>query len=329
MLNPNNFAKQYVGARVVILGASGFIGRWVARYLSDEEVELHLIVRDKINAERIFSNYGIQGNIIELDLLDFNATEIILKDVKPTITFNLTGYGVDKSEKDDEIIYKINADLVQTIFTGIIDSQDSGWNGQTIVHVGSALEYGEVGGNLSEDTKPAPTTIYGKSKLAGTMFLKQACKTYGISGLTARLFTVYGPGEHQGRLLPSLIEASTRDDPLALTNGDQKRDFTYVADVAEGLLRLGLVTAEPGEIVNLATGTLNSVRTFIEITAKILEIPDELLNFGAIPANKWEMVHDPVSIDRLKKLTCWSPFTGISEGIRKTLAFNHNYKDWG
>lgn len=329
MSNPINFAKQYEGARVSILGASGFIGRWVARYLSTVVADLYLIVRDKTNAEKIFSNYEIQGNVIELDLLDFSATEITLKELKPTITFNLTGYGIDKSEKDEEIIYHINADLVQTIFKGIKDSQDGDWNGQAIVHVGSALEYGEVGGNLSEDTTPAPTTIYGKSKLAGTNFLKEACQTYDISGLTARLFTVYGPGEHQGRLLPSLIEASTMDDPLDLTNGEQKRDFTYVADIAEGLLRLGLVKAEPGEIVNLATGTLSSVRSFIKIAAEILEIPVELLNFGAIPANRWEMVHDPVSIERLEKLTCWSPPTEISEGIRKTLAFNLNYKEWG
>ena len=82
-----------------------------------------------------------------------------------------------------------------------------------------------------------------------------------MRAVTARLFTVYGPGEHCGRLLPSLIEAARAEKPLELTAGTQLRDLTYVEDVAEGLLRLGLAQAEPGSVVNLATGHLTMVRS--------------------------------------------------------------------
>jgi nucleoside-diphosphate-sugar epimerase len=125
-------------------------------------------------------------------------------------------------------------------------------------------------------------------------------------------------------LLPSLIEAARTGQTIRLTDGRQRRDFTYVADVAEGLLRLGMSSAEPGEIVNLATGRLIAVRQFVEQAAHILNISEERLLFGALPTRPEEMNHSPVAIDRLRRLTGWTPPTGIQDGIRGAWDF---YKD--
>ena len=325
----NSFINQYLQVRVVLLGATGFIGRWVARVLSAQEAELYLVVRDKASANSVFSRYEINGELIEQDLGDFPTFKTMLRDIKPTITINLAGYGIDKSENDEQTAYKINAEFIQALCEGIGEEQGSVWKGQSIVHVGSALEYGEVGGDLSEESRPIPTTLYGKSKLAGTNNLKNGCRTYGIRGLTARLFTVYGPGEHKGRLLPTLIETANKHAPLKLTAGKQYRDFTYVEDVVVGLLRLGLTESEPGAIVNLATGKLSSVRSFVETAAELLNIPPELLKFGELPTRNWEMKHVPVTIERLKSLTGWSPTIGIAEGIRRTQLFNNNSAEGG
>ena len=77
-----------------------------------------------------------------------------------------------------------------------------------MIHVGSALEYGTARGNLNELTAPSPTTLYGRSKLAGTLRVCRAARRRGFRAVTARLFTVYGPGEQPGRLLPSLMAAA-------------------------------------------------------------------------------------------------------------------------
>jgi nucleoside-diphosphate-sugar epimerase len=140
--------------------------------------------------------------------------------------------------------------------------------------------------------------------------------------VTARLFTVYGPGEHSGRLLPSLLEAARTGTPLKLTAGTQKRDFTYVGDVAEGLLRLGLAAANLGEIVNLATGQLLSVRSFAETAARILHIPHRSLIFGFVQTrHQEETVHSEVALGLLRRLIGWVPPTSIDDGIRNTLDF--------
>jgi UDP-glucose 4-epimerase len=316
---------EYQGVEAVLLGGSGFIGRWVARALSESKARLRLVLRNPGAAERIFSRYNIQGDIYQLDLRDFSALIALLRKLSPTVIFNLAGYGVGREERDKNTAYLINAYLVEAICAGMAENLDPNWAGQHIVHVGSALEYGAIGGDLSEDSAPNPTTLYGISKLTGTRLLEQNCRTYGINGLTARLFMIYGPGERSGRLLPSLIETARTGNILRMTEGYQKRDFTYVQDVAEGLLRLGATRTSPGCTVNLATGRLTTVRGFAETAARILDVPAGKLQFGALPTRPEEMAHESIRVERLKELTGWLPPTEIVEGIRNTLVFDNEY----
>lgn len=315
------FEKSFKGVHVLVLGASGFIGRWVARSLCQQGAMVNLVIRDEATSRKVFSKYGIHGRIFTADLRNVVRVKQIYETVRPSITFNLVGYGVDRSEHDEETAFQINAALLAGVCEAVSDNRDPDWFGQDIVHVGSALEYGVAKGDLSEDTIPAPTTVYGRSKLAGTQLFARSCETFQLKGFTARLFTVYGPGEHKGRLLPSLMEIARTGDALSLTAGTQKRDFTFVEDVSEGLLRLGIVQARSGGIVNLASGTLTSVRDFAETAAQLLNIESHQLKFGVIPTREEEMDHEPVSISRLQNLLGWFPSIGVEDGIQRTLNF--------
>lgn len=320
--------RSFQSATIVVLGASGFIGRWVSRQLCRQGATPILVVRDVAAAKDVFAHYRINGEIIQADVQRFDSVTEIIGGFKPDVVFNLAGYGVDRSERDEETAYRINAHLVEAICKAMAVHRNPDWTGQNIVHVGSALEYGELDGNLAEDSAPNPTTLYGQSKLMGTNLLTQFCRKLGVKGLTARLFTVYGPGEHEGRLLPSLLEAARNGASLPLTAGQQQRDFTFVEDVADILIELALVDAAPGEIVNLATGKQTSVRGFVEIAAEVLGIPKGSLNFGAIPTRNEEMQHDPVTIDRLQKLLgprLKTPQTNIAEGVRRTKDFEQAF----
>jgi UDP-glucose 4-epimerase len=316
MIGPANYQT-----RIIVLGASGFIGRWVARYLSALGADLYLVVRHKPSAEKIFTRYNIRGTVIQLDLTRLDQLPGLFQKIKPSITFNLAGYGVDRAERDHKLAYQLNANLVKAVCQAVNRHGDQHWPGRHIVHVGSALEYGEIAGNLAEDSTPFPTTLYGKSKLAGTRALVDCSQMNNVNGITARLFTVYGPGEHRGRLLPALFETAKIGLPLELTAGSQKRDFTYVEDIVDGLLRLGLTYGKPGEIVNLVTGHLTSVRDFVTSAAAVLQIPADNLKFGAIPTRVEEMAHDPVSNIRLQQLTGWLPTVSITSGVRRTADF--------
>lgn len=313
----SNDQSKYAGVKVVVLGAGGFLGRWVARLLCASGAQLCLVVRDAASAQAIFAQYAIQGEVHVQDLRDTMQLQQIYQRFRPTITFNLAGYGVDQSERDETLAYQINAELILSICQAIATVRDSQWGGQDLVHVGSGLEYGPIGGNLAESSMPCPNSLYGRSKLAGTLALAQCCQQQQIKGLTARVFTVYGPGEPATRLLPSLQKTLQTGEPVLMTAGLHQRDFSYVEDVAEGLLRLGLVRAQPGEIVNFATGRLMTIREFALTAAEVLGIPHEKLAFGALPTRPEEMAHEPVSLQRLQALIGWTPPTTIAQGVQK------------
>jgi UDP-glucose 4-epimerase len=312
-------AAPYHGMRVAVLGASGFVGRWVARALAGGGARVTLVVRDRRRSAPIFCRLGIAGDVEERDLSDPSAVRELFRAMRPAVTFNLAGYGVDRSEQDEGTAGVINGRLVEWIADALATWRDGDWPGPVLVHTGSGAEYGPVAGAGLDPSEPRPTTMYGRTKLAGTRTLAECAARRGLPSVTARLFTVYGPGEHPGRLLPSLLAAARAGAPAPLSQGLQRRDFTYVEDVAEGLLRLGAAPCRPGEALNLATGRLCSVREFAEQAADSLGMPRAQLRFGALPLRDDEVIYPEVPIARLRELTGWSPPTAVAGGIRRTI----------
>src|SRR5262245_18698504 len=188
---------NYEGIRVAVFGASGFVGRWIARKLNEAKAELFLFVRNPDFAKDVFDRYNVRGKILECDFLTSNW-EDVYRNIHPAICFNLAGYGVDPNEREESIAYRINSELPERICKVIAETKDANWKGQNLIHAGSALEYGETAGDLSETSTPHPTTLYGKSKLAGSEVVSRCSKELPLKSATARLFTIYGPGEHTG-----------------------------------------------------------------------------------------------------------------------------------
>jgi len=300
----------------MVLGAAGFIGRWVVRALHARGANIHAVVRSPANADDL---RGIGATTVTVaDLAAHLRIPSLLGDTQPAVVFNLAGYGVDPSERDHQMMEAVNARLVEALCLALEAQPTGAWDGLRLVHAGSALEYGAVSGPLTEDLTPHPATDYGRTKLGGTQQVMQSATRSGLRSAVARLFTVYGPGEQAGRLLPSRLAAARSHSRVRLTAGTQPRDFTYVEDVAEGLLRLGASQAAPGTVVNLATGHLTSVRVFAETAAALLGMRPESLEFGALPVRTGEMFHGDVDVRRLERLLSWKPRTPVAEGIQRT-----------
>ncbi|MCI0437053.1 MAG: NAD(P)-dependent oxidoreductase [Gemmatimonadetes bacterium] len=312
--------EAYRGRRVLVFGASGFIGRWVAATLVREGADARLVARSSEGEARIRSWPGLaNATIVNADLTDAASVHDLVRSTRPAVTFNAVGHGVDPDERDDDTAFAVNERGVITLCDAVADGYDPEWHGQRIVHIGSSAEYGQTDAAVCDDSPPAPLTLYGRSKLAGTLAFSARCATHSLRGVAARLFLVYGRGEHEHRLFPSLIRAVAGNRPIALSDGTQRLDFTWVGDVAEWLLRLGLSAAERGEVVNLATGRLTAVRTFVEIVASLLHLDRALLRFGEAAPRPHEVRYGPVSTVRLRALTGGAPATTIVQGIRTTL----------
>jgi nucleoside-diphosphate-sugar epimerase len=316
----------YRGARALVTGSAGFIGRWVAKLLSDAGAELLLLERNKTPLDTVASSFSIRGTRIAADLAVKGEFARVYNEVRPDITFNLAGYGISREETSEASAWRINAELVEEIVSVIGRGRErrDGWKGLSLVHTGSGFELGSVPGVVTEEVVPNPATLYGKTKLAGTRSV-QAGSTGGIvRAVAARLFTVFGPGEGSQRLLPSLLRAARSKEPLKMTKGEQLRDFTYVKDVAAGLLRLGLSPQVPGGTVNLATGNLLSVREFVECAADLLGMGRDQLLFGAIPYREDEILQGRVDIRLLRRITGWTPSYSVRDGIKETIELENS-----
>ena len=311
----------YAGTRALVLGGSGFIGRWVSHALAITGADVTISARDPERATDVLARQGVDARVLPGALRRERDVRALIERAAPAVVFNLMGYGVDRRERDDAEMMLINRDVVRWIAESIAETPAGAWTGIRLVHAGSALEYGAVDGDLDESVSGRPTESYGRSKLAGTDALSDVIARTGLRGVTARLFTVYGDGEHEGRLLPSLLHAAEAREPLALSGGQQRRDFTYVRDVAEGLLRLGAASVPCETIVNVATGRITSVREFVEIAAGVLALDAHLLRFGALPSRPEEMPHARVATERLRRVTGWTPRTSIAAGVRDTRDF--------
>ena len=301
----DDWRTAYRGRRVLVTGALGFIGGHVAATLA------------AAGAEVVTTSRGA-GGTVQVDLSEPGTGAAVIAAHRPAIVFNLAGYGVDPAERAVAAAERINTELPAELAQAMATVPDPAWPGQHVVHAGTALEYGTAAGDLREDTPCRPTTLYGTTKEAGTRRLLAAAAGHGVRATVARLFTVYGPGEHAGRLLPTLRGAAGSAAAIPLTAGTQRRDFTWVGDVVEGMLRLGALPHRDVGIVNVATGRLITVREFVERSAAVLGIAPTRLAFGALPTRPEEMQHDDVRIARLEELTGWRPSTAIAEGVRRT-----------
>lgn len=312
----------YRGARALVLGGSGFIGRWVARALTHSGATLIVAVRDATYFSVIKKPWSIDAEVLSMDALDASSITQAIRDADADIVFNLIGYGVDRSETQADLMWRVNRDLVRQAAEATNLSATRAWpHGPRFVHVGSAQEYGHIEGVAKEDGPVAPHTEYGRSKLAGTVALREVAAETGLRAVTARAFTVFGPGEQDGRLLPTIRRAAKDGGSVRLSGGSQRRDFCYVEDVADGLLRLGIAPVAPGGVVNLATGRMISVREFAETAARMLDVPADRLQFGAEAVREDEMRITGVDVERLQALTGWRPPADLEEGLARAADF--------
>jgi nucleoside-diphosphate-sugar epimerase len=311
--------RSYHGVTALVLGASGFIGRWVTRALVLKGARVVAVARDAAAIGAARKSWNGPVEVVGCDVSDFAALAHTVTAVRPAITFNLAGYGVAAGERDAAIAQRLNAELVVALGTALVTARDADWSGLALVNAGSSAEYGQTDGPVSGDGPAEPITDYGRAKLAGSLGLARLCQQHDLPGATARLFMVYGGGEHPHRLFPSLLRAARTGEAMALSDGRQRLDFTYVEDVAEGLLRLGVSEPATGEIVNLATGRLTQVRTFVHTAAELLGLKPEQLRFGEAAPRPDDVRYGPVRTSRFHQITHWTASTSIVEGIRRTL----------
>ena len=268
--------------RVIITGGTGFVGANLARRLLGEGHEAHLLVRPNHAVWRI-EEIRRHVRLHELQLHDAGAVTRVVSEIRPEWIFHLAAHGA----------YSWQTDLEQMVLTNIRGTINlvnaclqTGF--EAFVNTGSSSEYGFKDHAPAESDTLEPNSHYAVTKAAATMFCRYTAQSRRVHLPTLRLYSVFGPYEDPGRLLPALIQQGLKGELPPLADPDVARDFVYVDDVVEAFLLAARVrTREWGAIYNVGTGATTTLREVVDVARRVMHIGAEPV-WNTMPNRSWD-----------------------------------------
>ncbi|HUX66488.1 MAG TPA: NAD(P)-dependent oxidoreductase [Terriglobales bacterium] len=292
-------------SRILVTGASGFLGRQALPLLANGSHQVFAVSRAPLP--------DTSGTIswIAADLLQTGEPSRVIGESRPDQLLHFAWCarpGEFWFSSENPLWLRASLELVESFCRH---------GGSRAVVVGSCAEYdwsAAVNPCREEETPLRPHSLYGASKHALHLLLATSPLTAGLSLAWARLFHLYGPFEPEGKIVGSAIRTFLAGRLLhSATTGTQVRDFLYAPDAAAALV--ALLQSPVAGPVNIASGRPVTVRALLECVAAETGTPD-LLGFGA-------RVDEPsaltASIDRLEREVGWKPAHELASGIRATV----------
>jgi UDP-glucose 4-epimerase len=299
----------------LITGGSGFIGfNFVNAILKyEDQSNIFLLQRRTSRKKSVFD--GILNNI---KIVDFNKIDVIkktIKNINPNIIIHLAySKEIDISENESHEEYLSNLKISHNIIEAARELSFL----DKFIFLGSCDEYGIQSEPFQENMSEKPLTSYGASKLSITKTLMNLNFKEGFPAVVVRPSIVYGPGQSDKMFLPLLASRIKSNLSINMTLGEQFRDFIYISDVINILLRLSLnQRLGVGEIFNISYGKSYSIKNVATKFANILKPNGEdLLNIGAIKYRNKEVMNYFVSNEKAKNLLNWYPQVNLDTGLR-------------
>ena len=295
--------------RVLVTGGAGFIGSHVVRRLMRAGCEVAVVVRPGTPLTP-FIDVANRLTILEADLRSAVGLARSLAAIDPDMCLHLAWYTAP-----GRYLHAFeNLDAVEG--SSILLKALSETSCRRIIVVGSCAEYALRAGCVDEDSVIAPRTLYAACKHAVWMMAEQVARRRGWTAATARLFQVYGPGEPDTRLIPTVIADLLAGRQCSLTSGDQLRDFLHAEDVADAIWAVAASDIEGP--VNVACGVPTSVSDVSREIARQLGRPD-LLAFGARPTPADDPAWLCAMPGRLHNTLSWRPRFELAAGLEQTI----------
>ena len=242
--------------KVLLTGASGFIGRHVLNQLLNAGIDTVLAARSR--------PAGYTGDFIEADLLQNEDCGDIIQRAGASHLIHLAWY----AEHGQYWTSPLNLRWVEASVRLVEAFCTAG--GQKVVTAGTCAEYDWAFGFCREDSTPLnPATLYGTAKDSTRRLLDAVCKSNQTQFVWGRIFLPYGKGEDNRRLIPSLIEVFQGKRPPFGVNANAYRDFLHVEDVANGFIRLLLSDAEGS--YNIASGQPKQIAEVVQLISHRFE----------------------------------------------------------
>jgi UDP-glucose 4-epimerase len=303
--------------RVLVTGGAGFIGSNLVEVLAEKN---KVFVYDDLSTGRLSNLDELDAELIVGSMLDLDLLQRSCKGMDHI--FHLGALpSVPRSIDDPLGSNQANLDGTLNVLVAARDCQVS-----RLVYASSSSVYGDTPTlPKQEDMPPNPQSPYAVSKLAAEYYCRVFHRVYHLPTVSLRFFNVFGPRQNPksqyAAVIPKFIAQAQEGKKLTITgDGLQTRDFTFVLDVVQALLRAAVTDRADGQALNIARGeriTLN------QLASDILGHFGRELQGGVeyLPPRAGDIMHSLADISKARRLIGYEPQYPVAQGVAKTVEY--------
>ncbi len=305
-----------MSGRVLVTGGAGFIGSNLVEALLERGDDVRVLDNFSTGSRANLAALGREVEVVEGDLRSYERVHTAVRGTE--LVFHLGALGsVPRSVQDPLSSTAVN---VEGTLNVLLASRDEGV--RRVVAASSSSVYGD-GGEFPrvETAPPNPISPYAVAKLAAERFCVSFTRVYGLETVALRYFNVFGPRQdpasQYAAVVPLFIEAIAAGRPVTIYgDGEQSRDFTYVANVVDANLLAATADGAAGRVLNVATGGSETVNVLADTIGQLLERPVERTYEPARPGDVQASWAD---VDAARETIGFAPRIGFEEGLEQTI----------
>jgi nucleoside-diphosphate-sugar epimerase len=302
-------------AHYLVTGGAGFIGSHLAEELVRRGERVR-VVDNLVTGKRHNLTHLPAVEFIEGDLAEAGVARRAVAGVE-YVLHQAAIPSVPRSVQDPVTSHRANVDGSLNL---LVAARDAGV--RRVVYAGSSSAYGDTPTLPKVETMPpAPLSPYALQKLVGEQYCQLFTRLYGLETVTIRYFNVFGPRQdpsspYSGVISLFISALSEGQRPTIFGDGEQTRDFTYVANVVDGVLRACRAERASGEVINVATGGRVSLNQLFRTLRDLLGADVEPIHADARPG---DVRHSQADIGKARRLLGYEPIVGFEAGLTRTI----------
>ncbi|QZZ22111.1 NAD(P)-dependent oxidoreductase [Leptothermofonsia sichuanensis E412] len=300
---------QFAGKKVLITGASGFVGSHLCQSLGTQGAIVHGVSRSLQSNDLSYLKWW------QIDLGNITEVRELFSIVQPDVVYHLASV-VTGRHKLDLVLPTFHGNLTSTVNLLTAATEFGGCHR---IVLASSLEEPEL-----QEAGAIPHSPYGAAKWASSSYGRMFHSLYKTPVAIARLFMIYGPAQPDiNKLIPYMTLSLLQGKAPKVSSGRREIDWIYIDDVIEGLLALVRVPNVEGCTVDLGSGTFVSIRSIAEQLVQLLNSEIKPL-YGALPDRPPEPIRF-ANVAHTYKTLGWKPKTSLEDGLRHTIAWYKEY----
>jgi UDP-glucose 4-epimerase len=299
--------------RVVITGASGFVGANLARRCLRDGHNVHLLARPGRPSWRI-DQISSEVRMHAVSLHNRDAVKAAIASIKPDWVFHLAAYGAYPTQNCPHEMATTNVGGCMAMLGACTDV-----GVEAFVQTGSSSEYGYKDHPASERELLQPNSAYAVTKAAATHYCQYVAAKFNINAITVRLYSIYGPYEEPSRFIPTLIVHGLQGCFPPLVSPTIARDFVYIEECVEAIMRVAAAPGLPrGAVYNVCSGTQTTLSSAVAAARKLFGITDEPV-WSTMAPRSWDTDKWVGSPELMESEVGWRSKVDFEIGLARTV----------